>query len=85
MEDSDALPSVDLFALVVESIVREELGDLDRPHLVICTQRGSSAVTYLGPFANGVEAVVAAEHQRESAVRQGEHDSRFAVAPIYPS
>ncbi|MCZ4498919.1 MAG: hypothetical protein JWQ74_1472 [Marmoricola sp.] len=62
-----------------------EAAELDMPHIVICQDSDTGAVSYEGPFPDGMAALVFAE--RESVVDQELNDGmplRFTVAALYP-
>ncbi|HET6153924.1 MAG TPA: hypothetical protein VFE15_13300 [Marmoricola sp.] len=63
-----------------------ESAKLDLPHIVVCRDIETGAVSYSGPFPDGVSALVFAE--RESAVDRELNDGEplsFGVAALYPS
>jgi len=63
-----------------------EAAELDLPHIVICSDTDTGAISYEGPFPDGIAALVFAE--RESAVDQELNDGvplTFKVAALYPA
>ncbi|MFL6059968.1 MAG: hypothetical protein ACJ72E_01960 [Marmoricola sp.] len=63
-----------------------ELEELDLPHIVVCRDAGTGAVSYSGPFRDGLDAMVFAE--RESVVDAELNDGdclSFSVAALYPA
>lgn len=61
------------------------LAELDLPHIVICRDSETGAVSYSGPFPDAVSALVFAD--RESALDQELNDGvlmRFSAAALYP-
>jgi hypothetical protein len=72
----------DFLARIVGSA---ESVELDLPHIVVCRDDETGAVSYSGPFPDGVAALVFAE--RESAVDRELNDGEplsFGVAALYP-
>lgn len=62
-----------------------EIAEVDLPHIVICRDGDTGAVSYSGPFATGMAALVFAE--QESAVDRELNDGDhlcFTVAALYP-
>jgi len=59
--------------------------EIDLPHIVVCSDRETGAVSYSGPFPDGLTALVAAE--REATLdRRGitEAPMEFSVAALLP-
>lgn len=72
---------LDLFDILSAAAADE----IDLPHLVVCTDPETGTVTYQGPFADAMTALVRAEH--ESIVDRNLNDGPplvFTVAAIYP-
>jgi len=60
--------------------------EVEMPHIVVCRDNETGAVSYSGPFSDGMEALVFAE--REYAVDRDLNDGlplEFSVAALYPS
>ncbi|WP_456695620.1 hypothetical protein [Aeromicrobium sp. P5_D10] len=69
--------------LLMERILQQECAEVDRPHVVICRVPGTGVVSYQGPFATGMDAMIAAD--REAAVEGSSDDAaEFSVAPLHP-
>lgn len=61
----DAEPS-EVAKLVAEYLIRQESCEVDRPHVVMIEDHTLGIVHVIGPFANGFEALAAAEDERET-------------------
>jgi hypothetical protein len=56
------------------------------PHIVICHSSFNQRLSYSGPYASGLEAVIAAD--REQCLEQSADRAdalSFTVAPLYPA
>jgi hypothetical protein len=70
--------------LVLDSLVGESVREIDLPHLVLCTDLETGAVSYEGPYPDGMTALAAAES--ESTELDAEVSGfRFTVAPLLPT
>ncbi|WP_459981299.1 hypothetical protein [Nocardioides sp. AN3] len=72
--------------LVRESIVRDAMEDLDRPHIVLIRDGRLDLTLVMGPFPDALTATVAAHGQRLEDDRElGESQSRtYAVFVLLP-
>ena len=69
-----------------EAVSAAEAAEVDLPHVVICRDEQTGAVSYSGPFRDGLAALVHAE--RESAVDRALNDGellQFEVVVLYPA
>lgn len=67
-----------------EQMIETLVGELDRPHVVICRSRRSGNVTLWGPYDDALAAATAAEHERAAEAWAGEvEDLVFSVAPLH--
>jgi hypothetical protein len=73
-------------AAVRETLVRQALDDLDRPHVVIVGDAGLGMTLVLGPFPDALSATIAAEAQRLEDDRElGPSSVRtYQVSLIFP-
>ncbi|MFC6154741.1 hypothetical protein [Nocardioides yefusunii] len=69
--------------LLVENLVREGVQDLDAPHLVVCTDLEDGTVSFQGPYADALTAVLAAEAE-SGDIAPDISGLRFTVAPLLP-
>lgn len=60
--DDTVVEVVHAFLVQVMSEAGRE--EIDLPHIVICRDSETGAVTYSGPFPNGLQALAAAERER---------------------
>ena len=87
MDDFDILglrlgpDAVDAYIRLMSSLVNEEVEQLTRPHIVICTSRDSQMVAYTGPYPDGLTALLAAERD---AGQVADGDLDFRVSPLLP-
>lgn len=61
------------------------VAEVDMPHVVVCRDDETGAVSYSGPFPDGIAALVFAE--RECAIDRELNDGaplEFSVAALYP-
>ncbi|GAA1737857.1 hypothetical protein [Aeromicrobium alkaliterrae] len=66
-----------------ERLIQTMVGELDHPHVVVCHSRASNRITLLGPYGDGLAAVLAAEAERRSASGpRTAGDVVYLVAPI---
>lgn len=86
MDDGESVMDEDMssaVSLLMERILQQECAEMDRPHVVICRMRGTGVVSYQGPYATGMEAVIAAD--QEAAVEgPSDYAVEFSVAPLHP-
>jgi hypothetical protein len=74
--------------IVLESIIRQETGDLDRPHVVCISDGDDVPAAVMGPYPDAMAAAAAAEQQRASDLRElGEsadrrYELRVLLAPV---
>jgi len=72
-------------AVLGNMVAAGEVAELEMPHIVVCRDQESGAVSYSGPFADGLAAMVFAD--RESAIDRELNDGEplsFVVAALYP-
>lgn len=67
-------------SLLAEQVIHAELETQRYPHVVVCRLAGT--VILMGPYPDGVAALVAADE--EERLTGGDKEVRFSVAPIYP-
>ncbi|MCX6397147.1 MAG: hypothetical protein NTV23_11720 [Propionibacteriales bacterium] len=93
MEDHDQRPGVrgdDRRLEIVEEFLSRIVGqaaaaELEMEHIVVCHDSETGAVTYSGPFADGLTALVFAEAQCRADRELNEGDQlRFSVAALHP-
>jgi hypothetical protein len=91
MYDDDSSWQDDLRLEVVQEFLSRivsatEVDELDLPHIVVCRDEETGAVSYSGPFRDGLDALLFAE--REAVVDRELNDGdalRFSVAALYPT
>jgi hypothetical protein len=89
MLDRGGNPPADLRHLtevVTDALVADAVESIDGPHLLICDEAETGLSTYSGPYASGLEALVAALHEQEAlGATEGDRASyRFRVAQLAP-
>lgn len=62
-----------------ETVVSGLVDDLDRPHVLVCTESSTGVVSYQGPFVDALSASAAAERSMT-----GDEGLRCVVAPLLP-
>lgn len=72
--------------ILARAIGRAAVAELDMPHIVICRDETTGAVSYSGPFSDALEALVFAEHESalDRSLNIGE-PMRFSAAALYPT
>ncbi len=72
--------------ILARAIGRAAVAELDLPHIVICRDATTGAVSYSGPFPDALEALVFAERESalDRALNVGE-PMRFSAAALYPT
>ena len=76
------------FERVADFVVDLAMAELAQPHIVVCLSPGAGGASYSGPYATGLEALIAAEEEADScAVHAEDERDRFEyrVAPLYPA
>lgn len=69
---------------VLEAISRMISTEIERPHLLICEDMATGTTSYLGPFRDGLAALLAADEQeRQDALHAPGDVFSYAVAPLY--
>lgn len=59
--------------------------DIDLPHVLVCTDHATGAVSFSGPYHNGLAALCAAEADHVSERRQDSDSSMvFSVRSLVP-
>ena len=73
-----------LTEVVTDALVADAVESIDGPHLLICDEAETGLSTYSGPYASGLEALVAALHEQEAlGATEGDRPSyRFRVAQL---
>lgn len=66
----------DYLSRAVAAAAREEI---DRPHIVVCRDPESGAVSYSGPYPDGLSALLAAEREAEIEALE------YGVATLFPA
>jgi len=72
--------------LLSEAVSAAEADEIDLPHVVVCHDDETGAISYSGPFGDGLAALVYAE--RESSIDRALNDGellRFEVVALYPT
>lgn len=70
--------------LLEDQLVRQELEEMNRPHVLVCTDTHSGQLTLSGPFADGVTALAAAEADARAMDQiSADHTLVFRVQPLY--
>lgn len=60
--------------------------EAELPHIVICCSSFNQPLSYSGPYASGLVAVIAADReQRLEQSADRDMALRFTVAPLYPA
>lgn len=82
----DDLRSEIVREILARAIGRAAVAELDMPHIVICRDDATGAVSYSGPFPDALEALVFAERESalDRALNIGE-PMRFSAAALYPT
>jgi hypothetical protein len=71
---------------VSELFTELTIAEAKMPHIVICRSPFDETSSYSGPYASGLDALVAAEREQQlEAARDGGEALRFVVAPLYPA
>lgn len=87
VDDGESVMDEDMssaVSLLMERLLEQECAEMDHPHVVICRVPGTNVISYQGPYATGLDAVVAAD--REAAIEAATgSDVEFSVAPLHPS
>lgn len=69
---------------LARALATAAVAELDMPHIVVCRDTETGSVSYSGPFATGLAALVFAE--RETAIDRALNDGaplEFGVAALY--
>lgn len=75
-----------LHELVARAVGAAAVAEVDLPHIVVCLDEQTGAVSYSGPFPDALSALLFAE--RESAQESRFNDGppmRFSTAALYPA
>lgn len=62
-----------------------EVAEMDMPHVVVTRASGYQTLTLSGPYASGMDALVAADFECGNDRRFGAGDLSFHVVPLYPA
>jgi hypothetical protein len=89
--DDDGTWQDDMLLEAVQALVSKAVGEAAReeielPHIVVCRDLETGAVSYSGPFPNGLSALVFAE--QESVLDQSTNPvnpMQFGVAALFPA
>lgn len=89
--DDERAWNEDMLVEVVHAFVSDAVGaaareEIDLPHIVVCSDLETGAVSYSGPFRDGLSALVFA--QRESDLDRTANTGRpmqFSVAALFPA
>lgn len=89
--DEDSTWRDDLIVEVVNAFVSDAVGaaareEIELPHIVVCRDVDTGAVSYSGPFPSGLEALLFAD--RESALDRAfnaQNPMEFSVAALFPA
>ncbi len=84
-ETQPRLRRLDLLELVANAIVRADVEDLERPHIVVCSPGHGLSPSYQGPYDDALTAFNVAESEQARARLDGEDQAIFSIAPLYPS
>jgi hypothetical protein len=68
-----------------EILLRIQVEEMDRPHIVLAKDRSNGHVTYSGPYSNAVQAMQAAEVERAAFGSRADEGLSFHVAALYPA
>lgn len=70
---------------LVDMLVRGAVTDMDLPHVLVCTDHATGAVSCSGPYPNGLAALCAAEADHVLERREDSGSSMvFSVMPLVP-
>lgn len=75
----DDLATEMVHAFLSQAVAAAAREEIDHPHIVVCRDAESGAVSYSGPYPDGLSALVVAE--REAALDPME----FTVAALLPA
>ncbi|WP_181407614.1 hypothetical protein [Nocardioides sambongensis] len=67
---------------IADFVVRTMLEEMDRPHVVICHDLVSGGQSVSGPYADGLAALRAVEHERRLDLAVAGPDHRYVVRPL---
>lgn len=69
---------------ILEAISRMITTEIDEPHVLICADASTGTTSYLGPFRNGLAALVAADEQeRQDQLHAPGDVIDYTVAPLH--
>jgi hypothetical protein len=69
---------------ILQAISRMITTEIDRPHVLVCADRMTGTTSYLGPFRDGLAALVAADEQeRQDQLHAPGDVYTYTVAPLY--
>lgn len=69
---------------ILDAISRMISTEIDHPHVLICEDRTTGTTSYLGPFRDGLAALLAAaEQEKQDALHAPGDAFDYAVAPLY--
>lgn len=81
----------DMIAEVVRDFVSRAVGaaareEIELPHIVVCRDTETGAVSYAGPFHSGIDALVFADHESRVDVEVNDGaPMEFSVAALLPA
>ncbi|MBO9522075.1 MAG: hypothetical protein J7518_11110 [Nocardioidaceae bacterium] len=69
---------------ILQAISRMITTEIERPHVLICADQATGTTSYLGPFPDGLSALVAADEQERQDQLHAPGDAFvYTVAPLY--
>lgn len=76
--------AVDAYARLVDAIVRDELAQLGRPHVVLVVSPVCESIEVVGPFATALAAAIGADELRriDEAEFGPDQPNSYRVAPL---
>lgn len=86
MDDGESVMDEDMssaVSLLMARLLEQECAQMDHPHVVICRVPGTGVVSYQGPYATGMDAVIAADQEAGAQGTTG-CGAEFSVAPLHP-
>ena len=79
----DDLAADEANALLMRTLAAAAAEEIDRPHIVVCTDPETGATSYSGPYPDGLAALAAAERDDERERSAGLPERmRYSVATL---
>lgn len=72
----------DLLQLITDAMVRSEVEEIDRPHVVIARDQSTGSQWISGPYVDALAAAVAVEHERHFDRTIQDSGRAYSVAPL---